>query len=184
MFFIGLQEPCGPFLLFFSKTMPNCYLWTFHLHSTPHSPTCCWCRSSQSASGLDLITVGWILDFLTNRTHRVRVNNHVSALVNNINWLSPRLRSLSPLLCITCTNDCCSEFDNHHIVEYADDTVIVSLLNDVEISHGPVLNYFLNWCTALFHTNHTCFSSLIGAFKLFYLMTLHFIYILAFFYHW
>ncbi len=39
-----------------------------------------------------------------------------------------------------------SYFNNRHIVKYADDTALVSLLHDGEEKHGPVLDFFLNWC--------------------------------------
>ncbi len=98
---------------------------------------------------LDCNIVGWILDFLTDRSQRVRVNEHLSTL-SRTSTGSPQGCVLSPLLYIMYTNDCCSKFDNHHIVKFADDTVIVSLLNDTETSHGPVLNYFLDWCNEAF----------------------------------
>ena len=43
------------------------------------------------------------------------------------------------------TNDCRSEFDNQHVVKFADDTVTVSLLNNAEVSHGPPFNYVLKF---------------------------------------
>lgn len=36
--------------------------------------------------------------------------------------------------------------DNRHIVKFADDTVIASLLEDSETAHGPIMDYFTNWC--------------------------------------
>ena len=36
-------------------------------------------------------------------------------------------------------------YENHHILKFADDTVIVSLLNSEEISRGPI-DYFSNCC--------------------------------------
>ncbi|KAF7649735.1 hypothetical protein LDENG_00136880 [Lucifuga dentata] len=45
---------------------------------------------------------------------------------------------LSPLLFIVYTNCCTSTFSNRHFIRYADDTALEE--------HGPVLDYFLNWC--------------------------------------
>lgn len=41
---------------------------------------------------------------------------------------------------------CQSSHENRFILKYADDTVIVSLLKKNEISHGPVINDFVEWC--------------------------------------
>ncbi|XP_035981037.1 LOW QUALITY PROTEIN: CD276 antigen [Fundulus heteroclitus] len=45
-------------------------------------------------------------------------------------YCSPQGCVLSPLLHILYTDDCRSETDNRHIVKFADDTIIVSLLED------------------------------------------------------
>lgn len=90
--------------------------------------------------------LGWTLDFLTNRSQRVRVNGHLSELTSTSTG-SPQGCVLSPLLYILFTNDCRSVFENHYILKFADDSVIVSLLNDAESSYGPVLEYFSHWCT-------------------------------------
>lgn len=59
---------------------------------------------------------------------------------------SPQGCVLSPLLYILHTNDCRSHYDNRHIIKFADDSVIVSLLYDDETSHGPVVDGFVSWC--------------------------------------
>lgn len=94
---------------------------------------------------LDGSIVGWILDFLTCRTQRVRVNEQFSDL-SVTSTGSPQGCVLSPLLYILYTNNCCSTFENHHILKFADDTVILSLLNSTATSHGPVVDNFLKWC--------------------------------------
>ncbi len=37
-----------------------------------------------------------------------------------------------------------------HIIKFADDSVIVSLLNSEDPDHGPVLTYFIDWCKLSF----------------------------------
>ena len=73
--------------------------------------------------------VGWILNFLTNRTQTVRVNGVLSDKVCSSTG-SPQGCVLSPLLVILYTNMCQSTFKNCLILKYADDSVTVSLLRD------------------------------------------------------
>ncbi len=74
--------------------------------------------------GLDFNLVGWILDFLTDRTQRVRVNGRLSApLISSTG--TPQGCVLSPLLCILYTYDCISKHNNIFF-KFADDTVIKS----------------------------------------------------------
>ncbi len=89
--------------------------------------------------------VGWILDFLTNRTKRVRVNGFLSDRKSSSTG-SPQGCVLSPLLFVLYTYMCQSSYDNRTIIKYEDDLVIVSLLQEDEISHGPVVNDFVHWC--------------------------------------
>lgn len=91
--------------------------------------------------------VGWILNFLTDRTQRVRVNGSLSEKVCSSTG-SPQGCVLSPLLFILYTNMCQSRWENRTIIKYADDSVIVSLLQDSETGHGPVINDFVEWCEA------------------------------------
>ena len=89
--------------------------------------------------------VGWILNFLTDRTQRVRVNNVLSDLQTTSTG-SPQGCVLSPLLFILYTNACQSTYEIRAIIKYADDSVIVSLLKGGESSHGPIVDDFVAWC--------------------------------------
>ncbi len=62
---------------------------------------------------------------------------------------SPQGCVLSPLLYILYTDDCRSQQDNRFILKYACDSVLFSLHSD-ENGHGPVVNYFVNWCDKAF----------------------------------
>lgn len=88
--------------------------------------------------------VDWILNFLTNRTQRVRVNGALSDKVCSSTG-SPQGCVLSPLLFILYTNMGQSTFKNNLILKYADDSVIVSLLQGSEHNHGPVVDSFVKW---------------------------------------
>ncbi|CAI5677546.1 unnamed protein product [Oreochromis niloticus] len=98
---------------------------------------------------LDTSLVGWVTDFLTNRSQCVRVN-HVFSDVLSFSTGSPQGCCLSPLLFILYTNECRSNFTNRHILKFADDTVIVSLLVGDESGHGQVVDDFVNWCDESF----------------------------------
>ena len=54
------------------------------------------------------------------------------------------------MLYILYTNDCKSQHENRHILKFADDTVIISLLRKDESEHGPVVDEFVQWCDEAF----------------------------------
>ena len=59
---------------------------------------------------------------------------------------SPQGCVLSPLLYILYTNLCQSLHENRVFIRFADDAVIVSLLQGDESGHGPVVEDFVTWC--------------------------------------
>lgn len=89
--------------------------------------------------------IAWIVDFLSGRIQQVRVGASLSDKKTTFTG-SPQGCVLSPLLFILYTNSCSSTFLNRFFMKYADDTALVSLLFDEEEEHGPVLDYFINWC--------------------------------------
>uniref|UniRef100_A0A1A8BSL2 Reverse transcriptase domain-containing protein n=1 Tax=Nothobranchius kadleci TaxID=1051664 RepID=A0A1A8BSL2_NOTKA len=88
---------------------------------------------------LDDQMILWILDFLTNRSQRVLVNNTLSDLLYTSTG-TPQGCVLSPLLFILYTDDCRSIQPDSYMVKYADDTVLLSL------HHGQVLQELVDWC--------------------------------------
>ena len=71
----------------------------------------------------------FILDFLTNREQRVRINDILSSVLS-ISTGAPQCCVLSVILFITYTNELRSRFRNCHLIKYADDTVIVGLISN------------------------------------------------------
>ena len=57
---------------------------------------------------------------------------------------------LSPLLFVLYTNECQCYYEGRHIIKFADDSAIVSLLSNDEINHGPVVDEFSDWCKRSF----------------------------------
>ncbi|XDV54859.1 hypothetical protein PO909_023061 [Leuciscus waleckii] len=88
----------------------------------------------------------WIMNFLSDRQQRVRINEVLSDIVN-ISTGTPQGCVLSPILFILYTNDCQSLQDNSYLVKYADDTVLLSLRSHSDQEYGSVLNNFISWCS-------------------------------------
>ena len=93
--------------------------------------------------------IAWIMDFLTHRSQRVRVNGTLSApLISSTG--SPQGCVLSPLLFVLYTNECRSHHQGRHIIKFADDSVIVSLLSNTDPDLGPIVSEFADWCKSSF----------------------------------
>ena len=93
--------------------------------------------------------IAWIMDFLTQRSQCVRVNGTLSAPLTSSTG-SPQGCVLSPLLFVLYTNECRSHHEGRHIVKFADDSVIVSLLSNNDPDPGPIVSDFSEWCKSSF----------------------------------
>ena len=87
----------------------------------------------------------WIKDFLCNRSQTVKVQNTLSDPVC-LNTGAPQGCVLSALLFILYTNDCNSKGRNVSILKYADDTVILGLIDKDETSYRAEIDRFTHWC--------------------------------------
>ena len=91
----------------------------------------------------------WIKDFLSNRTQKVKVQNELSEEVT-MNTGSPQGCVLSALLFILY-NDCRTVNDDVTILKYADDTVVIGLINKgEEENYRTELQHFTTWCATNF----------------------------------
>ena len=59
---------------------------------------------------------------------------------------SPQGCVLAHLIFILYTNSCTSTLQNKPFIKYADDIVLVSLLQDGEVDPEQILESFLEWC--------------------------------------
>ena len=90
----------------------------------------------------------FILDFLTNREQRVRINDILSSVLS-ISTGAPQgcVGLLSAILFIIYTNELRSRFRNCHLIKYADDTVIVGLIsNNDESEYNEQISEVVQWC--------------------------------------
>ena len=67
----------------------------------------------------------WILEFIIERPQRVCVNGCLYDSVC-ISTGSPQGCGLSPLLFVLCTNNCKSDHENRFLIQFSDDTDVVS----------------------------------------------------------
>ncbi len=89
--------------------------------------------------------VGWIMNFLTNRSQCVGANGVFSTKLYCSTEL-PQGCVLLPLLFILYTNECRINHEHRHILKFADNTVIVNLLENYEIMHDSVVDDFITLC--------------------------------------
>lgn len=99
------------------------------------------CRLSE-ISAIDFASVCWLVDFLTMRSQRTRINDILSEALK-CSTGSPQGSIFSPLLFVLYTNNCQSMFKSRFIIRFADDLEIVSSLQDHEGGYGPVLDRFI-----------------------------------------
>ena len=78
----------------------------------------------------------WIVDFLTDRCQQVVVTCS----------RSPQDCVISPLLYILYTDDRRSNHENTYLVQFADDSALLSLLQGTQNGHGAALDDFIDWC--------------------------------------
>ncbi len=79
--------------------------------------------------GLNASLCDWIQDFLTGRPQVVKVGQFTSNSIT-LNIGAPQGCVLSPLLYSLYTHDCVSSHSSTSIVKFADDTVVLGLINN------------------------------------------------------
>ncbi len=96
--------------------------------------------------GLNTSLCDWIQDFLTARPQVVKVGQFTSNSIT-LNIGAPQGCVLSPLLYSLYTYDCVSSHSSTSIVKFADDTVVLGLINnDDEAAYLDEVERLTSWC--------------------------------------
>ncbi len=89
----------------------------------------------------------WITSFLTNRQQLVRLGKFMSNS-RSTNTGAPQGYVLSPLLFSLYTNDCTSKDPSVKLLKFADDTTVISLIQDGdESAYRQEVKELAVWCT-------------------------------------
>lgn len=92
----------------------------------------------------------WILDFLTDRNQYVKTNKENSSVLC-INTGGPQGCVLSAFLFVIYTNLLSRNNQHCKIIKYADDTVVVGLIENNDESHyRSTVQYVVEWCDSNF----------------------------------
>ncbi len=96
--------------------------------------------------GLNTSLCDWIQDFLTARPQVVKVGQFTSNSIP-LNIGAPQGCVLSPLLYSLYTHDCVSSHSSTSIIKFADDTVVLGLINnDDEAAYLHEVERITSWC--------------------------------------
>ncbi len=96
--------------------------------------------------GLNTSLCDWIQDFLTARPQVVKVGQFTTNSIT-LNIGAPQGCVLSPLLYSLYTHDCVSSHSSTSIVKFADDTVVLGLINnDDEAEYLDEVERLTSWC--------------------------------------
>ncbi len=96
--------------------------------------------------GLNTSLCDWIQDFLTARPQVVKVGQFTSNSIT-LNIGAPQGCVLSPLLYSLYTHDCVSSHSSTSIIKFADDTVVLGLINnDDKTAYLDEVERLTTWC--------------------------------------
>ncbi len=96
--------------------------------------------------GLNTSLCDWIQDFLTGRPQVVKMGQFTSNSIT-LNVGAPQGCVLSPLLYSLYTHDCVSSHSSTSIITFADDTVVLGLINnDDETAYLDEVERLTSWC--------------------------------------
>ncbi len=96
--------------------------------------------------GLNTSLCDWIQDFLTARPQVVKVGQFTSNSIT-LNVGAPQGCVLSPLLYSLYTHDCVSSHSSTSIIKFADDTVVLGLINNEdEAAYLDEVERITSWC--------------------------------------
>ncbi len=128
--------------------------------------------------GINNSLCDWIQDFLTGRPQVVKVVQFTSNSIT-LNVGAPQGCVLSPLLYSLYTHDCVSSHSSTSIIKFADDTVVLGLINNNdETAYLDEVERLTSWCQdnclcTFIKSSVDCFAH----FTLYFLFFLFFTYI-------
>lgn len=89
----------------------------------------------------------WILDFLTNRPHSVRLGSHMASTLI-LNTGVPQDCMLSTLRYCLFTHDCVPLHNYNIFIKYADDTIVLGQIsNNDETAYREEIQNLAAWCS-------------------------------------
>ncbi len=125
-------------------TMSGCYSLTIAQLFNTIVPTKLAVKLSDL--GLNISLCDWIQDFLTARPQVVKFGQFTSNSIT-LNIAAPQGCVLSPLLYSLYTHDCVSTHSSPSIIKFADDTVVLGLINDNdEAAYLDEVERLTSWC--------------------------------------
>ena len=105
---------------------------------------------------VDIRTILWIFDYLTNRPQFVRVQNNSNSIVYNSNIVltntgAPQGTVLAPFLFSLYTADHRQKHKSCPLIKFADDTALSGLItNNMDNMYRDEIDSFVNWCDSNF----------------------------------
>ena len=129
------------------KTNTCIRLMFFDFSSAFNTMQCHLLVQKLTGMNVDVRTVLWIFDYLTNRPQFVRLSKDIVSSTVYTNTGAPQGTVLSPFLFSLYTADCRNTHESCPIVKFADDTGLTGLItDDDDNNYRQEIDSFVEWC--------------------------------------